>query len=242
MCFNNLTYGNSDNLQYQQTEIVQRQPVPLVQFGGNSSQVGFAQSPNMMQYPNGFQPHLAEKTYMAQLDVLKANAKTEFEYICKSDLEYQKSQYAEKREETREQHRRERELVQMRVFENSDGKLCMEQKYPDGTYKMSQPVLQISKIRLRKSCCPMLPENDFYTIAWKDNPDGIKIPVSDMTVEKMAQAFRRKGIVLSVSRTKKMEVWDAVWGFLVENAEEVENYAYFGWNRTKSGWVFNWEL
>lgn len=240
--FENLNYNNATNLQFYQTEIAQQQSVPLVQFNGNCSQVGFAQSPNMMQYQNGLPPHLAEKTYMAQLDVLKANAKTEFEYICKSDLEHQKSIYAEKREETREKHRRERELAQLRIFENADGKLCMEQKYPDGTYKMSQPILPICKIRLKKSCCPVIPENDYYKIVWNGNPDGVKIPVSDMTVEKMAQAFQRAGVVLSVSRTKKSEVWEAIFGFLFENVDEIENLAYFGWNKTKNGWVFNWKL
>lgn len=212
-------------------------PKPLVQFSGGTYPPMI--NPNLQPMP--LPPHLMEKVYLAELEVAKANAKKSHEYLLKSDLEFQKNFYAEKREQTRERHRRERELVQTRVFENSDGYFCIEQKYPDGSSKISQPVLPISKVRLKKSVSQMLPENNCFIIYWREDTTGIKIPESDMTVEKLAKIFQQKGFFLSVSRTKKVETWESILAFLFEESEEIESLAFFGWNKVKSGWIFNKE-
>lgn len=235
MYFDNLT----TNLETSKTlyGVPARVPEPLVYFDETTcSQVP---SPNLQPLP--LPPYLMNKTYLAELEVAKANAKKSHEYLLKSDLEFQKNFYAEKREQTRERHRRERELVQTRVFENSDGYFCIEQKYPDGSSKISQPVLPISKVRLKKSVSQMLPENNCFIIYWREDTTGIKIPESDMTVEKLAKTFQQKGFFLSVSRTKKVETWESILAFLFEESEEIESLAFFGWNKVKSGWIFNKE-
>lgn len=210
-------------------------PEPLVQFYGGDYPPMI--SPNLQPLP--LPPNLVEKMYLDELEVAKANAKKSHEYHLKSALEFQKNFYAEKREQTRERHRRERELVQLRVFENPDGFLCVEQRYPDGTTKHSSAVLSIGRVGMKKLICPMIPEKNSYIVCWRENPQGVKIPESEMTTEKLAKVLQQHGVVLHVSRAKKAETLDAIYSFLFENLEAEEDLLIFGWNKTKSGWIFN---
>lgn len=236
MYFDNLT----TNLETSKTlyGVPARVPEPLVYFDETTcSQVP---SPNLQPLP--LPPYLMNKTYLAELEVAKANAKKTHEYHLKSELEFQKNCYAEKREETRERHRRERELVQSRVFENPDGFLCVEQSYPDGTTKHSCAVLSIRRVRMKKFVCPMIPEKNSYIVCWRENPQGVKIPESEMTTEKLAKVLQQHGVVLHVSRAKRAETLDAIFSFLFENLEAEEDLLIFGWNKTKVGWKFHREL
>lgn len=215
-----------------------RVPEPLVRFDGTTYSPMLI--PNLQPQP--LPPHHMDKTYLAELEVAKANAKKSHEYLLKSNLEFQKNCYAERREETRERHRRERDLVQLRVFENPDGFLCVEHKYPDGTTKHSQAILSISKLRLKKAICPMIPEKNCYKVFWHENPQGVKIPESEMTADELAKVLQKYGVVLHIGRTKKAETWEAIFSFMFENLEPEEEILIFGWNKTKAGWKFHREL
>lgn len=215
-----------------------RVPEPLVRFDGTTYSPMLI--PNLQPQP--LPSSLMEKTCLAELEVAKANAKKSHEYLLKSNLEFQKNCYAERREETRERHRRERDLVQLRVFENPDGFLCVEHKYPDGTTKHSQAILSISKLRLKKAICPMIPEKNCYKVFWHENPQGVKIPDTEMTANKLAMVLQKHGIVLCVSKAKKAETLEAIYSFLFENLEAEEDLLIFGWNKTKAGWKFHREL
>lgn len=215
-----------------------RVPEPLVRFEGTTYSPMLI--PNLQPQP--LPSSLMEKTCLAELEVAKANAKKSHEYLLKSNLEFQKNCYAERREETRERHRRERDLVQLRVFENPDGFLCVEHKYPDGTTKHSQAILSISKLRLKKAICPMIPEKNCYKVFWHENPQGVKIPDTEMTANKLAMVLQKHGIVLCVSKAKKAETLEAIYSFLFENLEAEEDLLIFGWNKTKAGWKFHREL
>lgn len=238
MLNNNPNYAMPMNTSPQQSG-----SMPLAQFDLGEQTPGYMPDVPKMQLGVGYgiSPDHLEKAYETELRVYEANEKKICEYGLKTELEFQKHQFAMKREETRERHRRERELVQIRVFENADGRICLEHRYPDGSCKMSQPVLRIGKMKMQKITSQMFPENNHYRIKWRENPNGIKIPTGDMTAKKIAQAFQRNGIVLDVSRTKKSETWEGIISFLFENMEEVENPAVFGWNLTEHGWLFNWE-
>lgn len=226
---------NNPNAQQLPSGGASQAPKPLVQFSGGTYSTMI--NPNLQPMP--LPPHLLEKVYFDELEVAKANAKKSHEYLLKSNLEFQKNCYAERREETRERHRRERDLVQLRVFENPDGFLCVEHKYPDGTTKHSQAILSISKLRLKKAICPMIPEKNCYKVFWHENPQGVKIPDTEMTANKLAMVLQKHGIVLCVSKAKKAETLEAIYSFLFENLEAEEDLLIFGWNKTKSGWIFN---
>ena len=62
-------------------------------------------------------------------------------------------------------------LAQLCGFENSDGKFCVEQRFPDGRSKYSIPILDVSQIRLVKEITPI---GVYYRVKWKENAAGEK--------------------------------------------------------------------
>ena len=88
----------------------------------------------------------------------------------------------------------------------------------------------------------MIPEKNCYKVFWHENPQGVKIPESEMTADELAKVLQKYGVVLHIGRTKKAETWEAIFSFMFENLEPEEEILILGWNKTKAGWKFHREL
>lgn len=166
-------------------------------------------------------------------------ARKTFDYECKCNQMLLKHDLEMKKEATREETRQNRELSQFCGFENADGKFCIEYRFPNRPSKYSNPIFDITCIRMIKEVTKL---GNFYHIFWKENSQGIVISEAEMDTKKLKKALEKNGVIFKISREKKQEVAEQLVDFLYSNLVEKEIPILFGWNKMREGWIFNSEV
>ena len=179
-----------------------------------------------------------QKLFLENQKYLHNMSEKSFEHWSREELLLLKHQLDLKKEKTREENRENRELAQLCGFENSDGKFCVEQRFPDGRSKYSIPILDVSQIRLVKEITPI---GVYYRVKWKENPAGFVIKAEDLSTKKLIKSLESQGLVLKISKSKKAETADQLLQFLHQNEIEKQVACLFGWNKIGNDWIFNEE-
>lgn len=163
---------------------------------------------------------------------------------CNAEIDMKNSdmlnQYYEmKRKETRIKNKQIRDLVKVGGYENSEGRFCMEEIYPDGRTKHTPPILDITRIRMVKKCSQ---KGVKYQIFWNEDKTGFEIKEKDFSADKISQILKLKGHELKISRTRKTQAKEQLLNFLKALMTEKEVPCYYGWNKLSTGWYFNKNL
>ena len=145
-----------------------------------------------------------------------------------------KEEMQQRREIAKERRKENRMLARKAGYENSEGFLCMEIIYPDGTKMHSKRILNVKNIRM--TC--MRDITDFQikiaVVRWDGSEDNW-LGEKEISPKGLKKLFDSHGVALEVCRDRKNEMIDIVWQFLMKKATYVECYPRFGWCYTKSG-------
>lgn len=206
---------NTNNLQ---TNVVQQ---PMLPYGGVSTQC--------------IDPSMQQKIILKNIEFYQEMNKKEFDNFLKKDLLYAKNEIEERREMRREENRMNREMAQLRGFEDANGRFCVVLHYPDGRKKYSEPVLAVSHIHMLEEITAL---GNFYRIVWDENQSGVLLKVEEFSTKKLVKALENQGIVFSVSRRKKEETIQQLLQFLYQKKTERQVPCLYGWNKVGNEWVF----
>lgn len=195
--------------------------------------------------PNQFIPSAETQEYLYRHNMIsEQNAQIE---IAKMGIHHQykmeeaafKAQLAEKRDEANARRKINSENAVIAVFEDVDGYLRIQTKFPDGNSSYSQPIFKYANIHFMR-----LVSNKDNTaldaIFWMEEKQEklIFLKGEKRNSKYLLKEMERQGNPILVGRDRKKQIGDLVYGFLVDHGSTDRIPEHYGWNKEGNSWFF----
>lgn len=195
--------------------------------------------------PKQFQMNSNTAEYLfKQTVVANRNAQIEFNKMSlhhqfKMEEEAYKAHIAEKREESNFRRKINRENAVTAIIEDAGGYLCVQIKFPDGNSSYSDPIFKYANIHLTRILAKKSDE-EINIIRWQDGnkEKGFVLKGAKCNSKHLMKEMEKQGNPILVSRDRKKQIADLVYGFLVDHGNTVRIPEHYGWNKEGDSWFF----
>lgn len=205
---------------------------------------------NSNPYPCYYNPYTGYpvNTALADKFILDSIAR-EQEFGHKLEIERQKAAYARDLEDKKHDNamkriegimdrKEELDNATEAIFKDSDGRFCLEKRYPNKPPKHTPPILNCVNLQAYQ-ICDMETHEQIRVVLTADNlKNNIIIEKEDINSRGVSKSLSSHGFEVTIGRDKKRNTCDLLYSYLMRESQVIEQATHSGWNRTNSGWMF----
>lgn len=187
-------------------------------------------------------PALADKFFLDSL------AK-EQDFGHKVEIERQKAEYASRLEEQKHhnvmkriegimERKEELDNATEAIFKDSDGRFCLETRYPNKPPKHTPPILSCVNLQAFQ-ICDLETHEQIRVVLTADNlKNNIILEKGEINSKGLSKCLADHGSAVTISRDRKKNTSDLLYSYLMRESKVIEYPTHLGWNKTGNGWVF----
>lgn len=159
------------------------------------------------------------------------------EYALRKDLDEKKALWKEKLNRGIFERKIHRDNATFAVFENADGKICIQMQMVGEPVYYSPPILNVSGLKMvlyhtfDSSDCVAV-------ITWDATKSKITLSDQNLCSDGMRKALEKQGVCISTMKERKKEVTELVFAYLASKANHILLPRSLGWNKVGADWVF----
>lgn len=131
-----------------------------------------------------------------------------------------------------------RENAVIKVFEDADEYLCMQTVYPDGSKIISNPIMKKSKLKMIKIISQRTYDCVAQWVLWEGQKREFILVANECNPKDFIKRLETTENAILVGRDRKRHLAELIYAYLVEHAEDRTLPDHYGWNKTKTGWIF----
>ncbi len=161
----------------------------------------------------------------------------QLEYKNRKEQDERKALWKEKLNRGIFERKIHRDNATFAVFENADGKICIQMQMVGEPVYYSPPVLNVSGLKMvlyhtfDSSDCVAV-------ITWDATKSKITISDQNLCSDGMRKALEKQGVCISTLKERKKEVTELVFAYLASKANHILLPRSLGWNKVGADWVF----